>query len=266
MIGKQIRLERILNRDTHRTVIVPMDHGITVGPIAGLENMRDTVAKMVNGGANAILMHKGMVSAGHRGGGRDVGLIVHLSAGTTLSPDPNAKVPVCTIEEAVRLGADAVSIHVNLGASTDAEMLRDFGDTSRGCAAWGMPLVAMIYTRGPKIESEYDVRYIKHAARVGAEVGADIVKVNYPGSPDFFQEVVAGCPVPVVIAGGEKLESDADLLQMVADSVAAGGAGASIGRNAFQHADPEGMVRAISMIVHEGASVPAAKHFLESRR
>jgi class I fructose-bisphosphate aldolase len=101
---------------------------------------------------------------------------------------------------------------------------------------------------------------------VGAELGADIVKVNYPGSPDSFQEVVAGCPVPVVIAGGEKLESDADLLQMVADSVAAGGAGASIGRNAFQHADPEGMVRAISMVVHEGASVAAAKHFLESRR
>jgi class I fructose-bisphosphate aldolase len=266
MIGKQIRLERILNRDTHRTVVVPMDHGTTVGPIAGLEDMRATVARMVNGGANAILMHKGMVSAGHRGGGRDVGLIVHLSAGTTLSPDPNAKVPVCTVEEAVRLGADAVSIHVNLGASTDVEMLRDFGETSRTCATWGMPLLAMIYTRGPKIESEYDVRYIKHAARVGAELGADIVKVNYPGSPDSFQEVVAGCPVPVVIAGGEKLESDADLLQMVADSVAAGGAGASIGRNAFQHADPEGMVRAISMVVHEGASVAAAKHFLESRR
>lgn len=266
MIGKQIRLERILNRDTHRTVIVPMDHGTTVGPIAGLEDMRATVARMVNGGANAILMHKGMVSAGHRGGGRDVGLIVHLSAGTTLSPDPNAKVPVCTIEEAVRLGADAVSIHVNLGASTDAEMLRDFGETSRSCATWGMPLLAMIYTRGPKIESEYDVRYIKHAARVGAELGADIAKVNYPGSPDSFQEVVAGCPVPVVIAGGEKLESDADLLQMVADSVAAGGAGASIGRNAFQHADPEGMVRAISMIVHEDAPVATAKHFLESRR
>ncbi len=266
MIGKQIRIERILNRDTHRTVVVPMDHGTTVGPIAGLEDMRATVAKMVNGGANAILMHKGMVSAGHRGGGRDVGLIVHLSAGTTLSPDPNAKVPVCTVEEAVRLGADAVSIHVNLGASTDAEMLRDFGETSRSCVHWGMPLLAMIYTRGPKIESEYDVRYIKHAARVGAELGADIVKVNYPGSPDLFRDVVAGCPVPVVIAGGEKMESDEDLLQMVADSVAAGGAGASIGRNAFQHADPEGMVRAISMLVHENANAVEAKAHLDARR
>ena len=266
MIGKQIRLERILNRDTRRAVIVPMDHGTTVGPIAGLEDMRETVRMVVAGGANAILMHKGMVSAGHRGGGRDIGLIVHLSAGTSLSPDPNAKVQVCTVEEAIKLGADAVSIHVNLGAPTDADMLRDFGEISASCMTWGLPLVAMVYTRGTKVESEYDVKYIKHAARVGAELGADIVKVNYPGSPEAFREVVGGCPVPVVIAGGEKIESDEELFQMVAGSLAAGGAGASIGRNAFQHADPEGVVRAIAMLVHENASVAEAKAYLDSRR
>ena len=266
MIGKQIRIERIINRNTGRIVVVPMDHGTTIGPIPGLEDMRETVAKVVNGGANAILMHKGMVQAGHRGGGRDVGLVVHLSAGTSLSPDPNAKVPVCTVEEAIKLGADAVSIHVNLGAETDADMLRDFGDVSRSCMIWGMPLLAMVYTRGPKIESEYDVKYVKHAARLGAELGADIVKVNYTGSPESFRQVIAGCPVPVVIAGGEKVETDEELLRMVAGSLEAGGAGASIGRNAFQHADPEGMVRAISMVVHEGASVEESAKFLESRR
>ena len=266
MIGKQIRLERIINRNTGRIVVVPMDHGTTIGPIPGLEDMRETVTKVVNGGANAILMHKGMVQAGHRGGGRDVGLVVHLSAGTSLSPDPNAKVPVCTVEEAIKLGADAVSIHVNVGAETDADMLRDFGDVSQSCMIWGMPLLAMVYTRGPKIESEYDVKYVKHAARLGAELGADIVKVNYTGSPESFRDVVAGCPVPVVIAGGEKAETDEDLLRVVAGSLEAGGAGASIGRNAFQHADPEGMVRAISRMVHEGTSVEESAKFLESRR
>ena len=242
-----------------------MDHGTTVGPIPGLEDMKVTVGMMVSGGANAILMHKGMVSAGHRGGGRDIGLIVHLSAGTSLSPDPKAKVQVCTVEEAIKLGADAVSIHVNLGAPTDADMLRDFGEVSSSCMTWGMPLVAMMYTRGQKIESEYDVKYFKHAARVGAELGADIVKVNYPGSTEAFREVIVGCPVPVVIVGGEKIESDEELLQMVVGSLAAGGAGASIGRNAFQHADPEGVVRAISMLVHR-RSVAEAKAYLESRR
>jgi len=266
MIGKQIRMERILNRNTGRMVVVPMDHGTTVGPIPGLEDMRETVSKVVNGGANAILMHKGMVEAGHRGGGRDVGLVVHLSAGTTLSPDPNAKVLVCTVEEAIKLGADAVSIHVNVGAETDSDMLRNFGEVSASCRTWGMPLLAMVYTRGPKIKSEYEVTYVKHAARLGAELGADIVKVNYTGSPESFREVIAGCPVPVVIAGGEKVETDEELLRMVASSLEAGGAGASIGRNAFQHADPEGMVRAITMMVHEGASVADSKQFLESRR
>jgi predicted phospho-2-dehydro-3-deoxyheptonate aldolase len=265
MIGKQIRLERIMNRETGRTVIVPMDHGVTAGPISGLEDMRQTVTKVVNGGANAILMHKGMVQAGHRGGGRDIGLIVHLSAGTSLSPDPNAKVPVCTVEEAIRLGADAVSIHVNLGASTDADMLRHFGEVSQACMTWGMPLLAMVYTRGKKIESEFDVKFVKHAARLGAELGADIVKVNYTGSPDTFREVVAGCPVPVVIAGGEKVETDEELLQMVAGALEAGAAGASIGRNAFQHADPEGIMRAISKVVHENSSPAEAKRLLGSR-
>ena len=266
MIGKQIRIERIMNRDTGRTVVVPMDHGTTIGPIPGLEDMRETVTKVVKGGANAILMHKGIVQAGHRGGGRDIGLIVHLSAGTSLSPDPNAKVPVCTVEEAIKLGADAVSIHVNLGASTDAAMLQDFGAVSEECLHWGMPLLAMVYTRGPKIESEFDVKYVKHAARVGAELGGDIVKVNYTGSPETFEEVVRGCPVRVVIAGGEKVETDEEILQMVDGSLKAGGAGVSIGRNAFQHKDPEGVMRAISMMVHEGASVEEAKRFLESRR
>ena len=266
MIGKQIRMERIINRETRRTVVVPMDHGTTIGPIPGLEDMRETVTKVVDGGANAILMHKGMVQAGHRGGGRDVGLIIHLSAGTSLSPDPNAKVLVCTVEEAIKLGADAVSIHVNVGASTDAAMLEDFGEVSEACMHWGMPLLAMVYTRGPRIQSEFDVKHVKHAARLGAELGADIVKVNYTGSPDSFREVIGGCPIPVVIAGGEKVETDEDLLKMVAGALEAGAAGASIGRNAFQHADPEGMVRAISMMVHEGASVQESKKFLESRQ
>jgi predicted phospho-2-dehydro-3-deoxyheptonate aldolase len=221
---------------------------------------------VVDGGANAILMHKGMVEAGHRGGGRDVGLIIHLSAGTALSPDPNAKVLVCTVDEAIRIGADAISIHVNLGADTDADMLRNFGEVSQECRHWGIPLLAMVYTRGEKIESEFDVKYVKHAARVGAEIGADLVKVNYTGSPDSFREVVAGCPVPVVIAGGEKVETDEELLKMVAGSLEAGGAGASIGRNAFQHSDPEGMIRAISMMIHEEASVADSLKFLESRR
>jgi len=263
MIGKEIRLERIIDRNSGKTVIIPMDHGVTVGPIAGLADMRTTVSQVVTGGANAILMHKGMVRAGHRGTGRDVGLIIHLSGGTSLSPDPNAKELVCTVEEAVKLGADAVSVHINLGAETDKEMLRQLGQTSERCLEWQMPLVAMIYTRGPKIKDEFDVENVKHAARVGAELGADIVKVPYSGTVESFREVVDGCPVPVVIAGGAKMDSDEDIFNMVEGALKANAAGLSIGRNAFQHDEPEKMVAALCKMVHEGASVKDAIEMLE---
>jgi len=264
MIGKIIRLERIIDRNSGRTVIIPMDHGVTVGPVQGLEDMRTTVSKVVKGGANAILMHKGIVRAGHRGAGRDVGLIIHLSGSTSLSPDPNAKELVCTVEEAIKLGADAVSVHINLGAQTDKEMLRQLGYISCQCLQWQMPLVAMMYTRGPKIKNEYDVNNTKHAARVAAELGADIVKVVYTGSPETFAEVVQGCPVPVVIAGGPKMNSDKDIFQMVAGALKAGAAGLSIGRNAFQHKNPEKMVKALCKMVHNGAGVKEAEQILKS--
>ena len=262
MLGKSIRMERIVDRDSGKTVIVPMDHGITVGPIKGLENMKETIGKMVSGGANAILLHKGIVGAGHRGRGKDVGLIVHLSGGTSMSPDPNTKVPVCSVDEAITLGADAVSVHINLGAEGDTDMLAYLGEVSSICQTWGMPLLAMIYPRGKKIASEFDVKFVKHAARVGAELGADIVKVNYTGSAESFREVVGGCPVPVVIAGGEKVETDEQLFQMVIGAMEAGAAGVSIGRNAFQHEKPEKIVRAIGEIVHKGKSVDEAKKML----
>lgn len=258
MLGKLVRLERIINRNTGNTVIIPMDHGITVGPIAGLEDMRTTIDKIANGGANAIVVHKGIVRAGHRRSGKDVGLMIHLSGSTSMSPDPNMKVPICTVEEAIKVGADGVSVHVNLGAETEGAMLTHLGEVSRKTQEWGMPLLAMMYTRGEKIKNQFDVKHVKHAARVGAELGADFVKVVYTGSPQSFRKVTGGCPVPVVIAGGEKMESDRDILQMVKEAMEGGAAGVSIGRNAFQHPDPTRIVAAIVSVVHEKASVEEA--------
>lgn len=265
LLGKKIRLERILNRNNGKTVIVPMDHGMTVGPIPGIIDIKDAIEKVLLGGANAVVEHKGLVERGHRQSGRDIGLIIHLSASTRLSPNPNAKTLVCSVEEAIKLGADGVSIHVNVGNGDEKEMLDDFGRISHDARTWGMPLLAMIYPRGEKIENEYDPDIIKHAARIGAEMGADIVKVSYTGSPESFRNVVEGCGIPVVIAGGEKMESDQDILKMVKGAMDAGGAGVSIGRNIFQHHDPTRMVMAVSGIVHEGLSVDKALAVLEGK-
>ncbi|MCL7414446.1 MAG: 2-amino-3,7-dideoxy-D-threo-hept-6-ulosonate synthase [ANME-2 cluster archaeon] len=254
-IGKSVRMERIINRKTGKSIIIPMDHGVGAGPIQGLKDLSFMVNKVADGGANAVLGHMGLPKYGHRGYGRDVGLIIHLSASTSLGPDPNHKVLVTTVEEAIKVGADCVSVHINVGAHDEAEMLKGLGMIAGKCDEWGMPLLAMMYPRGPKVDSEHDVEYVKHAARVGAELGADIIKTNYTGDPDSFREVVEGCPVPVVVAGGPRMETERDLMQVVYDSVHAGGKGVAIGRNVFQAEDPTAIVEKISKIVHEDFSV-----------
>ncbi len=263
MIGKKIRIERITNKKTKRSVIVPMDHGVSIGPVAGIIDMAKTIDEVASGGADAVLMHKGMVKHGHRGYGRDIGLIVHLSASTSLGPDPNNKVLVTSVEKAIKLGADAVSVHVNVGSENEPEMLVKLGKISEICNEWGMPLIAMMYPRGKKITNEHDVEVVKLAARAGAELGADIIKTNYTGDPDTFREVTKGCPAPVVIAGGPRMETDYDLFEMVKNAVDAGGAGVAIGRNIFQAESPQRTTRAIVEIVHNNADVDEALRILK---
>ena len=254
MIGKKIRMERIIDGHSGRTVIIPVDHGVTVGPVTGLIDIKRTIRSVALGGANAVVMHKGLFETALKNRG-EMGLILHLSASTQMAVDPNCKTLICTVEEAIRLGADAVSIHINLGTGEEKSMMRDFGVVSKVATEWGMPLLAMMYVKTHKGEDKNDVKLVKHAARLGAELGADIVKVPYTGSPEIFREVVEGCFVPVVIAGGGRIKTDRDLLEMVKGAVVAGGAGVSIGRNVFQHKDPSKIVRAICRIVHNDLTV-----------
>ncbi len=263
LLGKGVRLERIFDRNTGRTIIVPMDHGVSVGPIYGLVDFKGTVNKVADGGANAVLMHKGLPRCTHRGYGRDIGLILHLSASTCLSPTPNAKTLVATVEDALRMGADAVSLHVNLGDETESRMLEDLGMVSSEAASWGVPVLAMLYARGPKIPNEYDPEVVKHCARVGQELGADVIKVHYTGDIKSFAAVVEACCVPVVIAGGEKMENTRDIVQMAHDSIQAGGAGLSVGRNVFQHPNPKLLVQALHGVVHSDWDVEQAMELLE---
>ena len=262
MRGKEIRMERIMNRNTKKTVIVPMDHGVSSGPIPGLIDMAQTVNLVADGGANAVIGHMGLALHGHRQGGRDIGLILHLSASTSVGPDPNDKVLVNSVTNALKMGADAVSMHVNIGADSEARMLTDLGSVAVECMEWGMPLLAMMYPRGKKIRSENDLDQVKLAARVAAELGADIVKTVYTGDPEGFREVTRGCPVPVVVAGGSKTD-DRITLELIEGAMAGGAAGISIGRNAFQHRTPDRFVKAAACIVHHGKSADEAMELLK---
>ena len=266
LLGKRIRFERIVNRNSGKTVIVPMDHGVTVGPIRGIVDMCTMVNDVTEGGANAVLGHMGLPLHGHRRSGKDVGLILHMNGSTVWSPDPNLKMLVNTVPMALKMGADAVSIHVNIGAEGEADMLRDLGATSVACMEWGVPLLAMMYTRGKKVKSESDPEAVSHAARIGAELGADLVKVTYTGSSKSFRKVVKGCPVPVLIAGGEKAEDDRAVFDNVKGALDAGGSGVCIGRNVFQHDHRLCMMKAICAMVHDGATPAQAQAIVDAGR
>ena len=257
--GKTRRLRRIMRSDS-KTFIIAMDHGITLGPVRGLENMQTAVDHVVKGGADAVLFHKGIAKRVNTHG---CGMITHVSASTTRGGKPNMKVGVCTVEEAVRLGADAVSTHTNVGALEEDQMLEFLGSVSAQCDSFGMPLLAMMYPRGPSIKNENEFEAVAHAARIGAELGADVVKTVYTGDKDSFRKVVQSCPVPVVVAGGARMTTDMEVLELAENSMKAGATGLSFGRNVFQHNSPESISRALSSIVHDGASAKdAAKHLV----
>jgi len=253
-VGKSIRMEKIFDRRTRKTVMVPMDHGITLGPVKGLVNVRDIMRCAIDGGANALIMHKGIVKDCYINCPKTSGLIIHLSASTSLSVDPDHKVLITTPEEALKLGADAVSVHVNIGSEHEYQMLLDTGLVSKQCEELGLPLLAMMYPRGKNIHNQYDADLIAHVCRVGAEMGADVVKTNYTGDPDSFKRVVRGCPVPVLAAGGLRTSTDLELLENIAGAMEAGAGGVAIGRNVFMHENPSAMVRKICSVVHDNLS------------
>jgi fructose-bisphosphate aldolase/2-amino-3,7-dideoxy-D-threo-hept-6-ulosonate synthase len=236
-----------------------MDHGVTMGPTKGLVNVQETISELLRGGVDAVILHRG--TAKHVDTG-NAGLIIHLSGSTELSFDPDNKVQVCSVEEAVKIGADAVSVHVNVGSNQESKMLAKLGRVADDCDRYGMPLLAMMYPRGPKIQNRHTVDVVAHVARLGAELGADVVKTDYTGDLETFKEVVRGCYVPVIIAGGPRIETVREILQMVNDSLKAGAVGLSIGRNVFQHENPESMVKALSAMVHRRVSVDEALRVL----
>src|SRR5947209_18286418 len=161
--GKTRRLGRIF-RDDGRAVIVPMDHGVSVGPIEGLSDIRKTVNHVAKGGADAILVHAGLAKTVDT---TELGLILHLSGATRLTREPNWKTQLSTVKLAVRLGADAVSVHINVGSEHEQDMLDQFSRILDESDNVGLPVLAMMYPRGPGIQNEHGYEVVSHATRLG---------------------------------------------------------------------------------------------------
>jgi len=258
MLGKRIRMERVMDRNTRKTVMVPLIHGVGMGPIEGIKDIMNTVDTVSLGGANAVILHKGIVAAAHRRSGKDIGLIIHLSA-TSRS---QKQILVTDVEEALRIGADAVSIRIEIGGADEDVMLRLLGEVARDASRWGMPLFTLMHTAFED-DSQKQLKNLTRAARIGAEMGADLVRVPYTGSSETFKEVVSVCPVPLVAIGGEKRVKERQVLEMVKGVMEAGAYGVSVGRNIFQYRKPGNMIKAIGQIVHKGFPVSTAMKALQ---
>lgn len=249
--GRDARLARIGTAGRH--VIVPMDHGLTLGPVTGLADIGSTIDAVTRGGADAVLTQKGIAPRVHanRNG---AGYVVHLNGSTAIGPDERDKRPTGTLKDAIRAGGDAVSVHINVGSDHEPDQLTFLSEVTSHATEYGLPVLAMTYARGPDVREDPEgyADDLAHAVRVGEELGADIVKTPYSGATDTFERVVEATRLPVVIAGGSK-GTDRETLSMVRGAIDAGAAGVSMGRSVFQHETPEAITAAVTAVVHDGA-------------
>ena len=257
MYGITLRLKRIFNNDTKKTIILPLDHGVSNGAIQGLWNLRSTLRSLCNTQKiDAVLAHRRMVSLLTEPDIPALGSILHCSASTTFA-NANKKVLVATVEEALHYGIDALSVHINLGESEESTMLKDFGMLVSKANTMGVPVLAMMYVRRGT-QTSTAVEDVQHAARVADDLGASIIKVPYTGTIEGFSTVVSACTVPVVVAGGIPSNDVRALLQNIYDALQAGARGISIGRGIFAATHPEALLNTVHLIVHNGMDVEKA--------
>jgi DhnA family fructose-bisphosphate aldolase class Ia len=245
--GKEIRWKHIF-RDDGKTVIVAMDHSMR-GKVPGLEDYLTTVKKVAAGGADAILIGYGNLLTLAKDLPRGLGYIASI---------PYPARPEF-VREAAAAGADGLKF-THFGGLRDPN-LNALQPIAAACEEYGLVFMPEVVPQDENRNTLYD--QVASAARLAQEAGGDFVKTAYTGSPESFKEVVDLCPIPVVILGGPKMESDLELLQVAKGCMEAGGAGTCFGRNVFQHKDPKVVTAAICKIVHEGATVDEALGALE---
>jgi fructose-bisphosphate aldolase/2-amino-3,7-dideoxy-D-threo-hept-6-ulosonate synthase len=236
-----------------------MDHGITLGAVKGLKDIESTIDAVTRGGADSILTQRGIAPRVHENK-NDAGYIVHLNGSTSIGPDENDKRQTGTVEDAIRAGADAVSFHINVGSEYEPGQISQLAELTSEAADYGIPVLAMTYARGHDVRDDDPNAFsddLGHAVRLGEELGADVIKTAYSGTPETFEHVVESTRLPVVIAGGSR-GTDEETLDMVRGAMDAGAAGVSMGRSIFQHDDPEAITEAVAAVIHDDATASEA--------
>jgi fructose-bisphosphate aldolase/2-amino-3,7-dideoxy-D-threo-hept-6-ulosonate synthase len=262
-VGKSIRLKRVVD-PAGVSVICALDHGMTSPEfLEPLADVRGRAAEAVAGGANVLMLSKGMTRFAEPALRPDTAVALLLSASARPGLDRPEVVAVAEVEEAARIGADAVVLFVALGGEDEPTMIERLAEVGEACEREGMPFIAeaefpTTYAAVEDLAVEYGFEYLRRNVRFCAELGADIVKTNWPGSGGQFGSLVeAAGGVPLVLAGGSRV-TDEELLRRMEAAMAAGAIGCSVGRNIFMHERPEAITRALARVIRERLSASEA--------
>ncbi len=265
MNGMQSRLRRIIKKETGKSLVIAVDHGMALGPMTGISDLAKTVKLLdKTGKVDAWLITKGMYTYAFEPDGSP-GVIMRASGAATISgPDLTHEGITSSVEEALSLGADAVAASAFVGSENEHETLVDLAGLATKCRKWNVPLLGVMGLGKTNEDKKKDPRFIALGARVCAEHGADIVKTYYTETD--FEKVVAGCPVPIMIAGGPKCETDLDTLNMIYGALQGGAKGIVMGRNVWQSPHPAALLSAAHGLIHQNMTVKEAVDLLEHCR
>jgi fructose-bisphosphate aldolase, class I len=258
--GKTIRLGRFRYSGTNVGLIVPIDHGLTIGPVDGLKSTSQISDWVGHGAICGVIAHKGIVERlADRGALSTKGVMIHLNGMSVLGAAPNTKELLTSVENAVHLGADAVSVQVNFDGANDAHNLRLLGAVVDDAHRFEVPVLTMVYDKCEPSCPDARVARARHLMRIAIELGTDALKIAAPPSIAELPELFDGLAddVPIYVAGGSLVEETA-IVELARQTVLAGGAGLCAGRNIFQRASHRLLTRLRDVLIESALDLTAA--------
>ena len=262
MLGKEIRMKRLIPGEDGKYFGLTVDHAIARGVMPGLDTIQKTLRDMAAGNPNAITKNKGIAEKCFGPYAGQIPLVLKLTTFGIYHYESD--VQTADVEEAICYGADAVSCGCIVGGDNQEQQLHQLAVISKEAHRYGIPLISHIYPRGNQIEKsrQYAEENVIYAARAAAELGVDLVKTNYTGDPDSFARVVAAVPTRVAIAGGTKCGNVDEFLQQTREVLDAGAVGVTYGRFVFQYPHTTALVKSLGEMIHHGLSVKETKELL----
>lgn len=256
-LGKQVRLSRIFSHPTGRLCSIAIDHYMVynLGLPPGLAHMKHTLATIMAAQPDAVTMHRGIALSLWGDYVGQAGLILQTSG---VRPDDTSIEQFNTVEDGLRIGADAVAIVAFLRGPSEARYLKAVADFVTDGMRHEMPVICHAYPRDPDLNIIHHPEDIAWTVHCLVELGVDVVKVPYCGDPVAHAQIVADCPVPIVAAGGPKTNTLRDALQIMSDAVDAGVLGGTVGRNVWSDPNISGAVRAYKAVIHDRTPVDQA--------